>query len=717
MAAGPTLTERVWLRNRWLVLILLLPLGTAFVSFVDLTPRVTKDFFFSTDSPDFQEALEVDRLFPVRSQLIISATGPDLQDPAYFSQIEQLSNRLKVIPGVTGVKSLSEGPGSAKKALESALWKRLLIGDAEKSSLIILFVDDNRGKEIVAETEILISEFESPSFELRVSGTPFIVEMIRQNLTADLKTFSMAALVVISVLISLIFRSLAITVGTVLTCFAAIMMTLLLQTAAGFKLGALTANLSTIVFVLTQSHIVYLASNWRARPASESEGEALNEAVRYTASASVWCMLTTLLGFGSLLFVEAQPLRELGIGGVIGTVVAMAAAYLFFPAFLGFAQRRTPSRYLADSMVESASTKRWLAPAAILILIAAGAALALPRLQTDPSLLSYFDDEGQIREGLEFIDANGGSSPLKLVIRDSSGERLDNEDAYNRMWAMQNDLNAQPGVGTILSLPVLMKEGDDHWLASLLPWDWLIDLLSKPQFEEVARQFITEDRTQALFLLRMHEAGRDQDRLDIVADISETVRSHGFEPSLTGGVYFLQGKLAENVTSSLTTGLGVLVLLFGIVAFAASRSPIVGGAMMIALTLIPLALIGGLAAFSIPVDIISAPAANVAIGVGVDAMIHLAIAARAAAGSGRPSWNHWVEARRAQMKPTIIAAGVIAAGFAIFALSGFPPTQRFGVVVAAGAVLAAATALLVLPLLATLGKQGEPDGKDASTAP
>ncbi len=42
---------------------------------------------------------------------------------------------------------------------------------------------------------------------------------------------------------------------------------------------------------------------------------------------------------------------------------------------------------------------------------------------------------------------------------------------------------------------------------------------------------------------------------------------------------------------------------------------------------------------------------------------------------------------------------IIAAGFAIFALSSFPPTQRFGLVVLAGTIVDILANLFVLPLL------------------
>ena len=41
-----------------------------------------------------------------------------------------------------------------------------------------------------------------------------------------------------------------------------------------------------------------------------------------------------MLGFLSLLFVQASPLRQLGISGAVGTFVALTLAYLIYPWFL-----------------------------------------------------------------------------------------------------------------------------------------------------------------------------------------------------------------------------------------------------------------------------------------------------------------------------------------------------------------------------------------------
>jgi predicted RND superfamily exporter protein len=53
--------------------------------------------------------------------------------------------------------------------------------------------------------------------------------------------------------------------------------------------------------------------------------------------------------------------------------------------------------------------------------------------------------------------------------------------------------------------------------------------------------------------------------------------------------------------------------------------------------------------------------------------------------------------------PVLGATGIVSAGFGIFVLSSFPPTQRFGLAVILGSAAAAVMALVVLPRLAEAG--------------
>jgi uncharacterized protein len=72
---------------------------------------------------------------------------------------------------------------------------------------------------------------------------------------------------------------------------------------------------------------------------------------------------------------------------------------------------------------------------------------------------------------------------------------------------------------------------------------------------------------------------------------------------------------------------------------------------------------------------------------------------RRAKKEGKTGWDAWVAGRREQWRGIVYSDVIIGAGFAIFALSSFPPTQRFGLVVLAGTAIDIAANLFVLPLL------------------
>src|SRR5256714_11078992 len=227
----------------------------------------------------------------------------------------------------------------------------------------------------------------------------------------------------------------------------------------------------------------------------------------------------------------------------------------------------------------------------------------------------------------------------------------------------------------------------------------MTEMMEQPKYARVAKSFVTKDRTRAMFLLRMVETRRDKHRLEVVEDLRAISRRYGFKPELVGGIYYLQGRLAQLVASSLVTGLFWLNLLFVVIAWFVARSVRGALAMIVSLTLMPLCMLGAIGWFHVPVDIISAPATNVCIGIAIDSMFHLVFGVRRAQREGKKQWQAWVAAREEQWRGIVYSDVIIGAGFAIFVLSNFPPTQRFGLVVLAGLIIDILANLFVLPLL------------------
>src|SRR5438094_344159 len=689
--------------SHWLMLIITGVLFVLVATFVDLKPVVDENFFFSTNDPGIRQTKKIERRFPSQPEVILAVSSRDISSQRYLGRIQKLTQRAHTIGGVSAVKSLAEGPKSFDDAVKSPFWSRLLIAPDRKSSNVIIFMKGKHTEQPIQRLEQIVHELDAPDFRIHIAGPPYVVEMLRRSLAHDFRYFSLTAVILFGLTMAALFRSIRLFVGMLCTCSSAVLLTLLIQSTLGDKIGVLTVNLGTIVFVIALSHLVYMTFNWqtladRAHRLDKESPDLAADARRMTFPPSFWSMVCASLGFGSLLIVQAKPLRELGFGGVLGSVVAFLCAYAMYPSFLRWAVPRR-SKIVEAEPSHAFWARRFPLLSLVVILASAGLGFGLTRVNTDPSLLDYFKPHQELRDGLEYVDHNGGCNPLNLVVSAADGSKLNTDAAYQKMWTLHGALENYKDVGTVISLPTLLAEGDRTPFSFFISYEKMMEIMAQPKYARVSKSFVTEDRSQAMFLLRMVEERRDKYRVNVVDHLRVIARKHGFKPELVGGIYYLQGRLAQLVASSLVTGLFWLNLLFIIIAWIVARSFRGAVAMIVSLTMVPLCMLGGIGWLRVPMDVISAPATNVCIGIAIDSMIHLVFGVRRAQRDGKSGWPAWIAGREEQWRGIVYSDVIFAAGFAIFVLSNFPPTQSFGLVVLAGCIIDILANLFVLPLL------------------
>ncbi|MDH3206470.1 MAG: MMPL family transporter [Gemmatimonadota bacterium] len=675
-------------------------LGVVLVAlFVDISPRVEGDFFFAEDDPQMIASRAVAERFPGGEQILLRVEDLADDTAAYREHIAALTDELLAIDGITGGFSIT-----TDSPARSPLFRRLLLNPDSAATNIVLSADETDPQLLIPRIEAVINAHRSPELAIVMSGVPVIVELIRRSLYRDLIVFSLAAVAVFGLISGLLYRDAAIVVGTLATCFVSVSLTLIVGQLMGSGIGLLTANLVTIVFVLTLSHVVFLTANWtRAAAATPDRGAALQQGIRDTLEGSFWSMATTLLGFLSLLIATARPLRELGMAGAVGSLCALLVTYSAYPTFLGY-WAKMPTASAGGGAVSPMRGRRGLVVGtvtAVVVLLGVN----VFRVDTDPGLLTYFAEGTELRDGLELVDRDGGSSTLDIIVSDPDGGRIDAPAVFARMEVLQESLDADSAAGVVVSPTVLIGHARTLPLAGFLPVPTLLDLASSPQLGGVGLGFVTAERDQGHYLLRMRESHEEPSRQAVMDRMSGYARDAGLEPTLVAGLYDLQAQLGRLIQSSLRIGIGGLLVLFLGVALVVSRSFLTTLKMWLCLAAIPTVVLGTFGLFGIAVDIVTSPAANVALAIGADSMIHLVVRVRRLTGTTVAPWTTAV----AQIsRPVLIATGIISAGFGIFVLSSFPPTQRFGLAVILGTAAAATMALVVLPRLVATEATPEP---------
>ena len=686
----------------------------------DLSPRVEPEFFFAEDDPQVQASLgrsgATDGLGSQPVIVRVRDLGGD--EDAYEERIEALADALAALESVTSTHSIAN-----EDVRRSPMFSRLLLTSDSAATNVVVNTRNPEPESFVAALEEVMAAHETPELEIDASGVPVLMELIRRNLLHDLILFSSAAAIVFALLIAILYRDWAILAGTLATSALSVSITLLVNHAAGVSIGLLTANIVTITFVLTLSHVVFMTANWR-RASTGGDGKAILRAgVLNTLEGSFWAMATTTAGFLSLLFASAQPLQELGTAGAIAALTALVVAYTVYPAFLGRWAKRGGARPARGSVesgrprsatgaVESGEPRpadrlgsrlarvafeprgrasRLLLPGVAIVAVLG--ALGLGGLNTDPGLLAYFDSNGPIRAGLEKIDRDGGSSTLDFTVRNAEGGRLDTPESFERLGALQDSLEADSVIGVALSPITLVGHARTYPLAGFLTLRAIVDLSMGPIAGGIGRTHFSLDRTQGHFNLRMREALAGEGRQVVMDRVRAYASQAGFTTVRMGGVYQLQAELGELIRESLVSGISALLAFFLLVGFMVSRNVGATLRMWICLAAVPAIVLGGFGHLGMAVDIITSPAANVALALGVDAMIHLVVRVRRLAAEASP----WTAALVQIGPPVLRATLVVCIGFGIFSLSTFPPTARFGIAVALGTLVAAAMALLVLP--------------------
>ena len=533
-------------------------LVTIFVRVVDLKPKVGQAFFFSNTDPQVATDNAILREFPESPQIILAATG-DIRSPAYAERIAALTRELAALPNVSSVQSLSHGPHDIDDALKSPLWRPLLIAPNQRSTELYVALRTPSAAAITTRLEALQRRYDRPGFRVTISGIPYVTELIARNLSRDLRVFSIAAVAVFGLVLLAVFRSAWALLGTFVACGDSSAATLIVTHLVDIPIGPLTANLSTIVFVMTLSPIVFLTFNFkRIRREGDRQGrDALREAVVQTVTSSCWSSICMLLGFISLLFVPSTPMRHLGIAGAIGAVMALVAAYTVYPWFLermGATPSAAGATHRVAERLRDFFGRRHGGIVAAMVAFTLIGAYGLRHLNTDPDLPSYFKRGGDIRRGLEAIDENGGSSPLKLVLEDEDHAPLDKGKEYKRLRALQDSLDEDPAVGSVVSLAMVLGEAKRPFLARFLSTSHLVKILDTPKYGEVSRELISPDRTKTLFILRMKETEQPAPRSTVIARLKHTVARQGFRTVQIGGAYDLLEEMARLLTSSIVTG-------------------------------------------------------------------------------------------------------------------------------------------------------------------
>jgi len=572
-----------------------------------------------------------------------------------------------------------------------------------------------------------------------LAGRPVIEVTSGLNAVQDMQIMVPMLILAMAIVLFIIFRTLR---GVLLPLFvmaAAIIWTMGAMAVLDIPLYTISTMLPVILVAVGIGDGVHLMSHYYDNVLSDPYRNSKDIVLEVTQSLGpplVITSVTTAIGFLSLWFAEMPPFKVFGLFTVLGIFFCWLLSVAIIPAALSLmqpkvggylAKRRAMRLYSEPGRISHVLVRcgAWLGrnsrPGMVVLgLIVVVSVLGARSLYVDSSWMSDFRKDSEINIANDmFNDKFDGTIFLNVVIEGRDPNTVKSPEVLEKIAALQDYIEKQPYVGDSLSIVDYLKSINKNLHAGdpayeVLPKDraqiaeylFLFSVSGRPeQLDEVVdynyRQTnvtfsIKTDHTKVLKKIV------DQVKGFVNREFKGLTVSVNYAGSANNS-YVWAGLLIDSQTKAIVLSkIGIFLL-----ATILFRSFSAGLYVIVPVSFATL-IIAGVAGFlQIPLDVSTALAAGVAIGVGVDYAVHFIFRYRQEFERLASAPEAIAATMRSVGKTIFFNAAVVTIGFLVLLASQFPPHVKMGWFVSAYMVISCIAALIVLPLLISFFNRGK----------
>ncbi|WP_409513464.1 efflux RND transporter permease subunit [Campylobacter sp. MIT 97-5078] len=660
-----------------------------------------------------------------------------LNSPFYQNNIISKDGKITALivyfePNLAYLELIKERQNATNEVLKAQIQNKLdLISEQNKLE----------NKTRLDTIKAITSRYEKQIGTIYLGGVSMIADDMISYIKADLWVYGVALSLLLMLVLWLFFRKFSFVFLALLTCFVSLSTASGVFALLGFKITVISSNYLAFMLIISISLIIHLITHFihlnKKFPKANSARLTLATLLA-KLKPSFYAILTTAIGFLSLIFSNIEPIIKLGIMMSIGISISLVLSLVFFACLMPF--------FASKKLFEQSFNFGFLAWCAnfsfkrkkLVFLVSAGcliiAFFGILQLRVENSFVNYFKESSEIKKGLLVIDEYlGGTMPLEVVLRfqnKSSQATQDSfEDEFNalaeqktyffsadkmRLVKKVHDYFTQKEfVGSTLSLNSLLilgksinegKDLDDFALA------FLYENLPLNFKDELLNPFVNVDENELRFVMRIKDSDATLQRNEFLKSINEELgtllQGEALEFRLSGIMLLYNNMLQSLFASQFNTLAFVIIAIFVlfVLVFKSFKLALVG----ILANIIPLSLVFAFMGFlGLSLDLMSITIAAICIGIGVDDSIHYIY--RFKEELGKKSLQEALIASHLHIGSALFQSKVaIILGFSVMMSSNFIPTIYFGFLTLIVMILLLLGSLILLPsLLSSLRVQSK----------
>jgi predicted RND superfamily exporter protein len=600
-----------------------------------------------------------------------------------------------------------------------------------------------RNHQTIADIRKIMNRYRDNA-NLFLGGVNMITDDMTTFIKSDLRIYGSAVLALLIFILIIVFRQLRYVLLPVFITLLSVITTTGLLGLFNWEVTVISSNFISLQLIVTMSLAIHLSVRYRELLRLKPEAEHHDIIREATVSMFIPCLfviITTVIGFSSLLVSSLLPVINLGWMMSTGIAISFVISFLVFPAALKLTRKQLPYTgfekhfQLTQTLgyvAEKYGKHIYIVSAIVVLFGVTGAS----KLIVENSFIDYFKSDTEIYKGMMLIDTKlGGTTPLDVVvdfaedIKDIEIDTLDEFDDFfdemsaesevetsehqywftsekmERIEAIHNYLNALPETGKVLSFGTVLKVGriinkgkdlDSLQLALIynkMPDEFRSALLNP---------YVDVENNQARFTLRIIDSRDDLRRNQLLGKIQKDLpKEVGIEAQDThlAGLMLLYNNMLQSLFDTQIKTLALVVLILGAMFFILFRSIKVA---FIALTanVIAIGAVFGLMGWAkIPLDMMTITIAAISMGIAVDDSIHYLHRFRLEVAKDGDYLAALHRSHASIGYAIFYTSMAITVGFSVLVLSNFLPTIYFGLLTVMAMLMALIANLLLLPRL------------------
>lgn len=590
-----------------------------------------------------------------------------------------------------------------------------------KSLSIFIKTDDVLSKK---ECDVLATNIESIIASFKFDEVHYVGRIFAQNvyvttLQNEFVLFLGLSFIVVVLFLWFSFRSLYGIVVPLVIVIISVLWTLGIMNLMGKSIDVMTTMLPTMIFIAGMSDVVHFFSKYFEELSKGTAREKIYPLIlKEVGFPTFLTLLTTVVGFLSLLFSSIKPIRDFGIYTSIGVTIAFILTYTLLPTLLYlFTPKKLVTVHNSNNRTYSLMRKGlfWIFRHQKTILVVTGLALVLSiigmfKININNILLEDLSEKVKIKQDFNFFDKNySGVRPfeIQVIVKDTSKSVWDYE-VMKELNKVDGFIKKEYAAGFLLSPSSLVKSiylNSNNDVSSNFPDEEDYALIAKQlkgnKNNRDVKRLITPNGLVTRISAKIQDMGsmkvNEHDK-NLMAFIDSNVNKNVLEFQLTGAAHLID-RNNQYMVSNMTQGFIFSIIVIGILTFFLHRSWRMVLVFIIP-NIIPLIIIGGIMGFAgIELKAATSLVFSIAFGIATDDTIHFISRLKIELAYGKSLMYAFKRTYFETGKPIILTTFILMGGFMSLMLSNFQSVFYFGFLICITVIIAVLADIFLLPVL------------------